>query len=961
MISDVYEKKSLEYVRFLDGLIDATFSVGMVPYFEGPPGIGKTAYIRGYAQRNESVLIEVSVASLTDATALSGVDVPQIFRIDLRSLPSAKDRRFIEGLLKQFPSSELLSDSDREVGLPGLVNVPADFVLEIAKVTAGESEKKRPRVILFLDELSTATPDMQSVFQSLLLEGEIGSWRLPDSVRIIAAGNPPEMVPRGTEFFAALDRRIVRYQFPANIDFWAAGIRSKYVGKWIENRLNYSYGMGEAVISFLTDPKNRHLFIQKPESDDVDFDEKKDKKLCNPASWEQLIGRLSLYEEFCLENGHEPFVNHEIPEGQKRFLHNLIKCGIHESAVGLVKEHIGRTYCRPSLNAANFRETLERLPLNKKIHDAVIDEFFGSFKKLDDVRVLNDVSIDFTSLIRRKYEREGWDFSSVEKKAESFSRLLSLTRKIFAPGTPDKRAGHFSDSIDEESRNLLSVLSDDLSGRANLKNKDLFSDDELFTGRIRELEETVRIAMANNQVPILYGPPGVGKSEFFRRYAERNDHVFVKMDLSKFVLESGISGVKAPRTYDVDSSKPKVKETLLALKEMSGDPLANIHLENGGKVYVMETFIPPHFLDVLRSSVGAKKNVLLVVEELTNATENMMTVLMSLLYEKRIGGIRLPENVHIAATGNHPDQVPRGGLNFRAFDRRLVDLNFPVDFDYWCRNVGRQIEGDGQFAFELVRSYLSSSADRGVDPSNSATFNSNVHDGNNRNNPANWERVVRFVAACLNHPHRRQADEWIERFLSATLEKRTAASFFEYYRNSFNRSLTLIVEKGVQPDMPTRPDEVLALVTFGMERLRTLSETLSVTINLASKGGGGNRRLREGDKNMEQYSHGNFRNVKERFLTILNNMESVFDYYENLYRSDTVLNQHFRASQLLAAHQGLVRDIVNLYAGINGDKNPASTIPTFHSVANVKDNLKKMHDEIHHGQDTHARGGITIV
>ena len=52
-----------------------------------------------------------------------------------------------------------------------------------------EMSKDYPIVVLFLDELNSAAPSVQSAAYQLILNRRIGKYRLPDNVVMVAAGN----------------------------------------------------------------------------------------------------------------------------------------------------------------------------------------------------------------------------------------------------------------------------------------------------------------------------------------------------------------------------------------------------------------------------------------------------------------------------------------------------------------------------------------------------------------------------------------------------------------------------------------------------------------------------------------------------------------------------------------------------------------------------------------------------
>ncbi len=63
--------------------------------------------------------------------------------------------------------------------------------------------------LLFLDELSSATPAVQAALLRVVLERRVGSLALPASVRIVAAANPPDSAANGWSLTAPLANRFV--------------------------------------------------------------------------------------------------------------------------------------------------------------------------------------------------------------------------------------------------------------------------------------------------------------------------------------------------------------------------------------------------------------------------------------------------------------------------------------------------------------------------------------------------------------------------------------------------------------------------------------------------------------------------------------------------------------------------------------------------------------------------------
>lgn len=80
--------------------------------------------------------------------------------------------------------------------------------------------------ILFLDELNMAPPAMQGIAQQLVLDREVGSYKLPDGWHVWAAGNRAEDGASVFQMPSALQNRFVHVTVEANFDSfrqWALG------------------------------------------------------------------------------------------------------------------------------------------------------------------------------------------------------------------------------------------------------------------------------------------------------------------------------------------------------------------------------------------------------------------------------------------------------------------------------------------------------------------------------------------------------------------------------------------------------------------------------------------------------------------------------------------------------------------------------------------------------------------
>ncbi|GAA4893845.1 MoxR-like ATPase [Stackebrandtia albiflava] len=130
----------------------------------GEPGIGKTAALTRLAESLELPLTTV-IASVHEPSDFSGLPI--------------------------------VGDDPEVRGVP---MAPPRWAVELVRAGRG---------LLFLDELSTATPAVQAALLRVVLERRVGALRLPPGVRIVAAANPRASAADGWELSPPLANRFV--------------------------------------------------------------------------------------------------------------------------------------------------------------------------------------------------------------------------------------------------------------------------------------------------------------------------------------------------------------------------------------------------------------------------------------------------------------------------------------------------------------------------------------------------------------------------------------------------------------------------------------------------------------------------------------------------------------------------------------------------------------------------------
>nr|WP_307836714.1 AAA family ATPase [Actinoplanes nipponensis] len=96
-----------------------------------------------------------------------------------------------------FAGLPIVGDSPATDGVP---MAPPDWAVRLARTGSG---------LIFFDELSSAPPAVQAALLRVVLERRVGSLRLPEPIRIVAAANPPASAADGWHLAPPLANRFV--------------------------------------------------------------------------------------------------------------------------------------------------------------------------------------------------------------------------------------------------------------------------------------------------------------------------------------------------------------------------------------------------------------------------------------------------------------------------------------------------------------------------------------------------------------------------------------------------------------------------------------------------------------------------------------------------------------------------------------------------------------------------------
>jgi MoxR-like ATPase len=83
---------------------------------------------------------------------------------------------------------------------------------------------ERPDTVVFLDELTTAAPQVQAAMLRVVLEREVGDLQLPEGVSFVAAANPPEVSAGGDDLAPPLANRFCHLEWEATTAGWVTGM-----------------------------------------------------------------------------------------------------------------------------------------------------------------------------------------------------------------------------------------------------------------------------------------------------------------------------------------------------------------------------------------------------------------------------------------------------------------------------------------------------------------------------------------------------------------------------------------------------------------------------------------------------------------------------------------------------------------------------------------------------------------
>ena len=195
MVSTVSDRLTITSVQARKALLKA-FKVKRPLFIWGPPGIGKSEVVADVTKELGGHMIDLRMAQM-EPTDIRGIPY---FNKDLNKMDWAAP--------VDLPDEELAS--------------------------------KYPIVVLFLDEMNSASPAVQAAGYQLILNRRVGKYVLPDNVVIVAAGNRDSDKGVTYRMSMPLANRFLHLEMRADFTSWQTWAVNKGIHKDVVGYLSFA-------------------------------------------------------------------------------------------------------------------------------------------------------------------------------------------------------------------------------------------------------------------------------------------------------------------------------------------------------------------------------------------------------------------------------------------------------------------------------------------------------------------------------------------------------------------------------------------------------------------------------------------------------------------------------------------------------------------------------------------------
>jgi len=178
-----------------------------------------------------------------------------------------------------------------------------------------------------------------------------------------------------------------------------------------------------------------------------------------------------------------------------------------------------------------------------------------------------------------------------------------------------------------------------------------------------ETLKSVDLVLSTNEVPLIVGESGIGKTALARKVAKNNNWSLVVID-GNLLKEGEIGGLPTVESYtSIDSNGNKIEKKIT--------------------VYAIHSK-----LKEIDEEIAKGNTVLLFIDEINRCEHTVQQELMNLILNREINGYKLDKNVNILAAMN-PSSKYGSDFDYQVVDmdaaqeNRFVWLNMESDYTQW--------------------------------------------------------------------------------------------------------------------------------------------------------------------------------------------------------------------------------------------------------------------------------------
>lgn len=194
-----------------------------------------------------------------------------------------------------------------------------------------------------------------------------------------------------------------------------------------------------------------------------------------------------------------------------------------------------------------------------------------------------------------------------------------------------------------------------------------------------DVKGSAELVLLANQVPLLVGETGIGKTSLARAIAEQQGWELVVID-GNLLKEGEIGGLPTVQEVEIIGKDGKAKK-------------------QSTTVYAVH-----HTLHTLDQYAQAGKTVLLFIDEINRCEHSVQQELMNLILNREINGYALPDSVRIMAAMNPENEFDYQTVDMDSAQKnRFVWLTMEADYMQWLDwAMGAGIE---QKVIEFISTY----------------------------------------------------------------------------------------------------------------------------------------------------------------------------------------------------------------------------------------------------------------